>query len=119
MAQFGIVKEVVEMPDPAEPSLPEALVAKEQAFAGKAGATGNRFPDSICSTLAGHQYRHATGRTTGGGGGDRNQRLQRCQRYPVGTFQFGRSGGKRLRHGDAWAGLKYRLPGILAGGVNG
>ena len=35
MAQFGIVKEVVEMPDPAEPPLPEALVAKEQAFASK------------------------------------------------------------------------------------
>jgi hypothetical protein len=37
MAQFGIVKEVVEMPDPVtvEPILPEALIAKEQAFADK------------------------------------------------------------------------------------
>jgi len=35
MAQFGIVKEVVELPDPVEPILPEALVAKEQAFADK------------------------------------------------------------------------------------
>ena len=37
MAQFGIVKEVVEMPDPVptEPILPEALVAKERVFAQK------------------------------------------------------------------------------------
>ena len=35
MGDFGIVKEVVELPDPVEPSLPEALVAKERAFALK------------------------------------------------------------------------------------
>src|SRR5574344_839315 len=35
MAQFGIVKSIVEIPDPVpvEPVLPEALVAKERAFA--------------------------------------------------------------------------------------
>ena len=37
MGDFGIVKEVVELPDPVpvEQSLPEALIAKEQAFADK------------------------------------------------------------------------------------
>jgi hypothetical protein len=33
MSQFGIVKTIVEIPEPAEPPLPEALVAKEAAFA--------------------------------------------------------------------------------------
>lgn len=33
MARFGIVKTIVEIPEPAEPPLPEALVAKEAAFA--------------------------------------------------------------------------------------
>jgi len=43
MAQFGIVKEVVEMPDPTEPILPEALVAKEQAFASKLAQLATAF----------------------------------------------------------------------------
>jgi len=43
MAQFGIVKEVVEIPDPTEPILPEALVAKEQAFASKLAQLATAF----------------------------------------------------------------------------
>ena len=43
MAQFGIVKEVVEIPDPVEPILPEALVAKEQAFAAKLAQLATAF----------------------------------------------------------------------------
>ena len=35
MAQFGIVKTIVEIPEPVEPELSELLVAKEQAFALK------------------------------------------------------------------------------------
>jgi hypothetical protein len=49
MAQFGIVKEVVEMPDPVEPSLPEALVAKEQAFALKLAQLATAFQIDLAS----------------------------------------------------------------------
>ncbi len=49
MAQFGIVKEVVEIPDPAEPPLPEALVAKEQAFAAKLAQLATAFQIDLLS----------------------------------------------------------------------
>jgi len=45
MADFGIVKSIVEIPDPApvEPILPEALVAKERAFADKLKQLATKF----------------------------------------------------------------------------
>jgi hypothetical protein len=43
MAQFGIVKTIVEIPDPTEPILPEALVAKERAFADKLKQLATKF----------------------------------------------------------------------------
>ena len=45
MAQFGIVKSIVEIPDPVpvEPILPEALVAKERAFAAKLAQLATAF----------------------------------------------------------------------------
>jgi len=51
MAQFGIVKEVVEIPDPVptEPILPEALVAKEQAFAAKLAQLATKFQIDLLS----------------------------------------------------------------------
>jgi hypothetical protein len=51
MGDFGIVKEVVEMPDPVptEPILPEALVAKEQAFAAKLAQLATAFQIDLLS----------------------------------------------------------------------
>ena len=49
MAQFGIVKTIVEIPDPVEPSLPEALVAKEQAFADKLAQLATAFQIDLLS----------------------------------------------------------------------
>ena len=49
MAQFGIVKEVVEIPDPAEPPLHELLVAKEQAFASKLAQLATAFQIDLLS----------------------------------------------------------------------
>ena len=43
MAQFGIVKTIIEIPVPIEPSLPEALIAKEQAFAAKLAQLATAF----------------------------------------------------------------------------
>lgn len=51
MAQFGIVKEVVELPDPVpvEPVLPESLVAKEMAFAAKLAQLATAFQIDLLS----------------------------------------------------------------------
>ena len=43
MSEHGIKMTLVEIPDPAEPPLPEALVAKEQAFALKLAQLATAF----------------------------------------------------------------------------
>ena len=49
MGDFGIVKTLAEIPEPIEPSLPEALVAKEQAFAAKLAQLATAFQIDLLS----------------------------------------------------------------------
>ena len=111
MAQFGIVKEVVEIPDPAEPPLPEALVAKEQAFADKLAQLATAFqidlttlPDINIGTML--QAAQQAGAT--------ETEIANASAILMALFNdvVVESGGTSA---DAWAGLKSRLPGYLQG----
>ena len=111
MAQFGIVKEVVEMPDPVEPSLPEALVAKEQAFALKLLQLATTFgidlttlPDINIGTML--QAAQQAGAT--------ETEIANASAILMALFNdvVVESGGTSA---DAWAGLKSRLLGYLQG----
>lgn len=111
MAQFGIVKEVVEMPDPVEPSLPEALVAKEQAFAAKLAQLATKFqidllalPDINIGTML------AAAQTAGATEAD----IANASAILMALFNdvVVENGSTSA---DAWAGLKSRLPGYLQG----
>ena len=111
MAQFGIVKEVVEIPDPAEPSLPEALVAKEQAFAAKLAQLATAFqidlttlPDINIGTMLQAAQQAGTTETE----------IANASAILMALFNdvVVESGGTSA---DAWAGLKSRLPGYLQG----
>ncbi len=111
MGDFGIVKEVVEMPDPVtvEPSLPEALVAKEQGFASKLAQLAMAFqidlttlPDiNIGSLLTAAQQAGAT-----------ETEIANASAILLALFNdvVVESCGTSA---DAWAGLKSRLPGYL------
>ena len=109
MAQFGIVKTIVEIPDPVEPSLPEALVAKEQAFAAKLAQLATAFqidlttlPDiNIGSLLTAAQQAGAT-----------ETEIANASAILLALFNdvVVESCGTSA---DAWAGLKSRLPGYL------
>jgi len=109
MAQFGIVKSTVEMPDPTEPILPEALVAKEQAFALKLAQLAAAFqidlttlPDiNIGIMLQAAQQAGAT-----------ESEIASASAILMALFNdvVVEAGGTSA---DAWAGLKSRLPGYL------
>jgi hypothetical protein len=111
MGDFGIVKEVVEMPDPVpvEPILPEALVVKEQAFALKLAQLATAFqidllalPDiNIGSLLTAAQAAGAT-----------ETEIANASAILMALFNdvVVESCGTSA---DAWAGLKSRLPGYL------
>ena len=113
MAQFGIVKEVVEMPDPVpvEPVLPEALVAKEQAFAAKLAQLATAFqidllalPDiNIGTMLQAAQQAGATETEIANASAILMTLFNDVVVESCGTSA------------DAWAGLKSRLPGYLQG----
>ena len=109
MGDFGIVKEVVEIPDPVEQSLPEALVAKEQAFALKLAQLATAFqidlttlPDINIGTM-----------------------LQAAQQAGASETEIANASAILMAlfndvvvescgtSADAWAGLKSRLPGYL------
>ena len=111
MAQFGIVKTIVEIPVPIEPSLPELLVAKEQAFADKLKQLATAFqidlttlPDINIGTM-----------------------LQAAQQAGASETEIANASAILLAlfndvvvescgtSADAWAGLKSRLPGYLQG----
>ena len=109
MSDFGIVKEVVEIPDPAEPILPEVLVAKEQAFAAKLLQLATAFgidltalPDiNIGTMLTAAQQAGAT-----------ETEIANASAILMALFNdvVVEAGGTSA---DAWAGLKSRLPGYL------
>ena len=110
MGDFGIVKEVVEIPDPVEPSLPEALITKEQAFAAKLAQLATAFqidllalPDiNIGAMLAAAQQ-----------AGVSPADIADASAILMALFNdvVVESGGTP---GKAWEGLKERLPGYLA-----
>ena len=111
MAQFGIVKEVVEIPDPVEPSLPEALITKEQAFAAKLAQLATAFqidllalPDINIGTML--QAAQQAGAT--------ETEIANASAILMALFNdvVVESGGTSA---DAWAGLKSRLLGYLQG----
>lgn len=115
MAQFGIVKSIVEIPDPVpvEPVLPEALVAKEQAFADKLKQLATKFqidllalPDINIGTML------AAAQTAGATEAD----IANASAILMALFNnvVVEAGGTSA---DAWAGLKSRLHGYLLQGV--
>ena len=109
MGDFGIVKEVVEIPDPVEPSLPEALITKEQAFAAKLAQLATAFqidllalPDINIGTML--QAAQQAGAT--------ETEIANASAILMALFNdvVVESCGTSA---DAWAGLKSRLPGYL------
>ena len=109
MAQFGIVKTIVEIPVPIEPSLPEAIVAKEQAFADKLKQLATAFqidllslPDINIGTML--QAAQQAGAT--------ESEIASASAILMALFNdvVVEDGGTSA---DAWAGLKSRLPGYL------
>lgn len=113
MAQFGIVKSIVEIPDPVpvEPVLPEALVAKEQAFADKLKQLATKFqidllalPDINIGTML------AAAQTAGATEAD-------IANASAILLALGKDveAESNQTWAETWAGLKSRLPGYLQG----
>ena len=111
MAQFGIVKVVVEIPDPAEPPLPEALVAKERAFASKLAQLATAFqidlttlPDiNIGSLLTAAQQAGAT-----------ETEIANASAILLALAKDVEAESGMV-WADTWLALKSRLPGYLQG----
>ena len=111
MAQFGIVKEVVEIPDPVEPSLPEALVAKEQAFALKLAQLAAAFgidlltlsDSNIGSLLTAAQQAGAT-----------ETEIANASAILLALAKDVEAESGMV-WADTWAAMKSRLPGYLQG----
>ena len=111
MAQFGIVKTVVELPDPVEPSLPEALAAKEQAFADKLNQLATAFqinllalPDiNIGSLLTAAQQAGAT-----------ETEIANASAILLALAKDVEAESGQ-NWADTWLALKSRLPGYLQG----
>ena len=111
MAQFGIVKTIVEIeePEPVEPELSELLVAKEQAFADKLKQLATAFQIDLLSLS------------------DINigTMLQAAQQAGATESEIANASAMLLAlakdveaesgmvWADTWAGLKSRLPGYL------
>ena len=111
MAQFGIVKEVVEMPDPVEPSLPELLVAKEHAFAAKLAQLATAFqidlttlPDINIGTML--QAAQQAGAT--------ESEIAKASAILLALAQDVEAESGMV-WADTWLALKSRLPGYLQG----
>ena len=113
MAQFGIVKTIVEIeePEPAEPPLPEALVAKEQAFAAKLAQLATAFGIDLL-TLS--DINIGTMLQAAQSAGATETEIARASAILLALFNdvVVEAGGTSA---DAWAGLKSRLPGYLQG----
>ena len=111
MAQFGIVKTIVEIPDPTEPILPEALVAKEQAFASKLAQLATAFqidlaalPDINIGTML--QAAQQAGAT------ESEIASASATLLALAKDVESESG---MVWADTWLALKSRLPGYLQG----
>jgi len=113
MAQFGIVKSIVVIPDPipVEPVLPEELVAKEQAFAAKLAQLAMAFqidlttlPDiNIGSLLTAAQQAGAT-----------ETEIANASAILLALAKDVEAESGMV-WADTWLALKSRLPGYLQG----
>ena len=111
MAQFGIVKTIVEIPVPIEPSLPEALVAKEQAFAAKLAQLATAFQIDLLSLS---DINIGTMLQAAQQAGATETEIANASAILMALFNdvVVEAGGTSA---DAWAGLKSRLPVYLQG----
>ena len=111
MARFGIVKSIVEIPDPVpvEPILPEELVTKEQAFADKLAQLATKFQIDL---LALPDINIGTMLTAAQAAGATEADIANASAILMALFNdvVVEAGGTSA---DAWAGLKSRLPGYL------
>ena len=111
MGDFGIVKEVVEMPNPVEPPLPEALVVKEQAFALKLAQLATAFqidlttlPDINIGTML--QAAQQAGAT--------ESEIANASAILLALAKDVEA-ERGMVWADTWAAMKSRLPGYLQG----
>lgn len=111
MAQFGIVKSIVEIPDPipVEPILPEELVAKERAFAEKLAQLATAFQVDL-STLTDINIGSLLTAAQAAGVGETDIANASAILLALGKDVEAESG---LNWSETWAGLKSRLPGYL------
>jgi hypothetical protein len=111
MAQFGIVKSIVEIPDPVpvEPVLPEALVAKERAFADKLAQLATAFQIDL---LALPDINIGSLLTAAQAAGASETDIANASAILMALFNdvVVEAGGTSA---GTWAGLKSRLPGYL------
>ena len=111
MAEFGIVKSIVEIPDPVpvEPILPEELVAKERAFTEKLAQLATKFQIDL---LALPDINIGTMLTAAQTAGATEADIANASVILMALFNdvVVEAGGTSA---DAWAGLKSRLPGYL------
>jgi len=107
MAQFGIVKTIVEIeePEPVEPELSELLVAKEQAFADKLKQLATAFQIDL-ATLP--DINIGTMLTAAQQAGATESEIANASAILMTLFNdvVVEAGGTSA---DAWAGLKSRL----------
>ena len=113
MGDFGIVKSTVEIPDPVtvEPVLPEALVAKEQAFADKLKQLATAFQIDLLSLS---DINIGSLLTAAQQAGATETEIASASAILMALFNdvVVEDGGTSA---NAWAGLKSRLPGYLQG----
>ena len=113
MAGFGIVKSIVEIPDPVpvEPVLPEALVAKEQAFADKLAQLATKFQIDLLS-LSDINIGTMLAAAQAAGASETDIANASAILLALGKDVEAES---NQTWAETWAGLKSRLPGYLQG----
>lgn len=115
MAQFGIVKSIVEIPDPipVEPILPEALVAKERAFADKLKQLATSFQIDL---LALPDINIGTMLATAQAAGATENDIANASAILLALGKDMEAESNQT-WAETWAGLKSRLHGYLLQGV--
>lgn len=113
MAQFGIVKTVVEIPDPVSvvPILPEALVAKERAFADKMAQLATKFQIDLLSLS---DINIGTMLTAAQTAGATEADIANASAILLALGKDVEAESNQT-WAETWAGLKSRLPGYLQG----
>ena len=111
MAGFGIVKSIVEIPDPApvEPILPEELVTKERAFAAKLAQLATKFQIDL---LALPDINIGTMLTAAQAAGASETDIANASAILLALGKDVEAESNQT-WAETWAGLKSRLPGYL------